>query len=244
VIIEFISAPGAGKTTSCDHLEELLTGGDIKVHTRPDLRVLSTRWYAEHRGPRRWNHFARFLARNQRLALEVARYGAALHPRDRDFPRRSVRFLRQCHDRQFLEACDGPWILDQGILQGILSLQRFGRARDKQALSRLLVTMAPYLPAVVLVLDVEPDQLLDRIESRRREVGPIGEIDAMSDLDATMLRTLTASVEDILEALAAVCPEIQVCRVSGLDSPPEIARAFHAVVMERLRDSVRPGAAG
>ncbi|TXD41660.1 FkbM family methyltransferase [Lujinxingia vulgaris] len=178
IAIEFIGLPGAGKSTCVAHVIEALRAEGIAVRDRQEARE---RISAQHR---QTPTAARALGLLSHLALRPTpwllglRLTTAMGPPHALGLRRLYDLSRKSHNttlsRPSLKRASADpalTIFDQDIAQEIWSVLNLRELPDTRPLDALVQSLSPYLPDIVLFLNLPPAEALHRSEERARTGG-------------------------------------------------------------------------
>lgn len=210
-MIEFLAPPGSGKTTvSTIVVERLQQEGDsVSDRDTYNQRVLEI--LRESPGPR---HLQGISTLTTARLLSLIDYLLSLQPRNADLLRRSIRFLKVLRARMVFDTRarqEGLVILDQGVLQAMLSLEHL-QARGIPSPKRVgfLKAWSEFLPSVVIQLRADGEVIARRIGKRQMELGVIGELEAREELDGELLDHFTEFFDVLLQELQEAKPEVQI----------------------------------
>lgn len=223
--VEFFGVPGAGKSTIARRASERLAA--TQAVTEPTYELAHEVSTAS-RYRKKGSYAADAVARRPRRALEVARLIAATdQPSRRGLGKLAFNWL-------YVDGVVGSRppgelrVLDQGLLQAAWSVG-LAAARDQIGVlvERAVEALSRSGPALVVLVDVEPETARERIAARSdgdTRVDP-DEIAAAVALERRVERTLLETVADR--------PAVETLRVEN-DSRSDLAESV-AAVRERVR---------
>ena len=232
--VEAVAVPGSGKSTLFAEVARRLRARGVTVMERSEQQ---SRVSALHRARSRGERLAllsSFVATHPALVGGVVRLNATTWPPSSRSWYRAYCLLRHAQNRALLDE-EGVLLLDQDLLQEILSVLYLRPCRDVGALERVLRALDAqgWLPHVVVHPRVSGAETLARLRSRSASRGPTGEFDRMGDLRAETLDQAREEAARIARAAARIGGGVLV-ETDGAAPPERQADAVMAAILGRL----------
>lgn len=188
--IELVGLPGSGKTTLADALARALRQRGVACVTRDEAQARVSAYHAARPRAVRWSAYLVHLAMERAAAWASIELAARARPQIAKAYWRAYCLTRHTHNDAVIRGLVPPgtaFVLDQDLLQEIWSVLYLRACPDEGLLAGLLVVLRPRLPDVVVHVAIDGATALERIEARRRELGPVCDVDELPWVTARML---------------------------------------------------------
>jgi hypothetical protein len=158
-IIEFAGLPGSGKTAICQAVQAAhFVRGDVNLtDVKFDIRYLALAW-------------------------NILLLGLSAKPLKLARMNRVIRLI--WFGRHYLPHDKRPLLIHQGWVQKMWAILADARSHSAQRLSRVLESIAPFLPDVLIIVNVPVHVAVARIQNR---TSGRSRYDKLSDVDASRL---------------------------------------------------------